>query len=228
MGLERVFVGMENGVDTVLRRYRKSSRLADNVVAAERLKSAGIPAQWGFIMLTPDSTIDEVRANIDFLVQSGQAHFAKHYCNVLKVYPGTRFFSEFEEQGLILVERAYLPLQYRYKDFVIGELAAMLGRLSGVGYHLDRLLWDIEFGVASRREVITTEYGAIPRNSAARAFLESLQAKRAHSWSVTLKTFLKSGRASSFARVEAMLREHEARTRNWADEEISKLRLSST
>jgi radical SAM superfamily enzyme YgiQ (UPF0313 family) len=68
-GLRRVFIGVESGVQSVLNRWKKAVNVKSNLETAKRLVSAGIYIDTGFIMLTPVTTLAEIRQNLTFLRQ---------------------------------------------------------------------------------------------------------------------------------------------------------------
>lgn len=66
-GLRRVFIGVESGVQSSLNQWKKSVDVNSNIETAKHLASAGIYIDTGFIMLTPMTTLDEIRQNLAFL-----------------------------------------------------------------------------------------------------------------------------------------------------------------
>ena len=66
-GLRRVFIGVESGVQFVLNQWKKAVDMKRNVDTAKRLVSAGIYIDTGFIMLTPMTTLSQIRQNLAFL-----------------------------------------------------------------------------------------------------------------------------------------------------------------
>jgi anaerobic magnesium-protoporphyrin IX monomethyl ester cyclase len=66
-GLRRVFIGVESGVQTTLNQWRKAVEVKKNLETAKRLAATGIYIDTGFIMLTPVTTVAEIRQNLAFL-----------------------------------------------------------------------------------------------------------------------------------------------------------------
>ena len=172
-GLECVFVGLESGNDAVLREYRKSSSVTDNLIAARSLREANIPMQAGFIMFTPQTTREELTANVEFLQLVGVSHFGRHYCSALRVYPGTRDFSRYSAEGLIELDRSYLPPDVNYSDPWVARLALELATVAQRSYPIDRFLMDLEFSASSASSSIQTQFGPIPAGD---------PAQRLHAW----------------------------------------------
>lgn len=66
-GLQHILVGLESGKNESLKRLNKLTTVADNENALAVLRQAGIEPSVGFIMFEPDSTIDDLKINLDFL-----------------------------------------------------------------------------------------------------------------------------------------------------------------
>jgi radical SAM superfamily enzyme YgiQ (UPF0313 family) len=66
-GLNHVFIGVESGSADDLRFYAKGHSVQQSVKAVRLAKSLGLSVQCGFMMFTPNSTIRQLRENIEFL-----------------------------------------------------------------------------------------------------------------------------------------------------------------
>ena len=66
MGIVRAYVGVKSGSDGSLRRMNKHTTVAQNRRALEALHQVGMLADFGLIFFDPDSTVEDVRANLDF------------------------------------------------------------------------------------------------------------------------------------------------------------------
>lgn len=104
-GLRHVFLGIESASPASLKRMRKGIDRKKSEEAVKLLKSHGIEPNPGFIMFEPDSTLEDVRANFEFLkanqlldVLSGTANVLYHREIVLR---GTHHFKLLEKQQRI-------------------------------------------------------------------------------------------------------------------------------
>ncbi|MCP4715012.1 MAG: radical SAM protein, partial [Deltaproteobacteria bacterium] len=70
-GLKHVFLGIESASKAALKRMRKAAGPDRSAVAVELLRSYGIEPNVGFIMFGPDTSLDDVRINFDFLKMCG-------------------------------------------------------------------------------------------------------------------------------------------------------------
>lgn len=66
-GLRHCFVGLESGVDSDLKLYGKAHTAAQNRAAVRVIRDLGLSFQPGFMMFHYDSTIGQLRRNMDFL-----------------------------------------------------------------------------------------------------------------------------------------------------------------
>jgi 5-methoxy-6-methylbenzimidazole methyltransferase len=66
-GLRHILIGLESGKDESLRRMIKMTTVAQNEKALRVLRSHGVVPNVGFIMFEPDSRLEDVRINFDFL-----------------------------------------------------------------------------------------------------------------------------------------------------------------
>jgi len=94
IGLTSVFIGIESGSESDLKFYRKNSTLTDNQVAANILKELNLNEPegmgvGGFIFYNPESTMKDIKDNLDFLEKYGSKcdiNFFTH-CRILEGSP---------------------------------------------------------------------------------------------------------------------------------------------
>ncbi|HHT9129937.1 MAG TPA: B12-binding domain-containing radical SAM protein, partial [Candidatus Brocadiaceae bacterium] len=66
-GLTSVFLGLESGDTASLKRFKKYTTVDENKKAIQLLREYGIEPTFGFIMFEPNSTMESVRNNFEFL-----------------------------------------------------------------------------------------------------------------------------------------------------------------
>jgi len=137
-GARSVFLGIESGCDSVLRRIGKRVTRQQVADAVRSVQGSGIRLTIGFIMFEPDSTLDELAENYAFLENAGlltdhdlTANLLYH--NQIVLY-GSAAWERFEREGRLLVE-PQLPFEarYRFRDERVGSVCAAMGRLAA-GY----------------------------------------------------------------------------------------------
>ncbi len=93
-GLRDVFLGVESGSQNSLDRFRKNTTVEQNKKAINILRQFNIEPNYGFIIFDPDSTLEEVRENFEFLREmemfsspSITAHLMHHRQTLFKGTP---------------------------------------------------------------------------------------------------------------------------------------------
>ncbi|BCY09086.1 B12-binding domain-containing radical SAM protein [Actinoplanes sp. L3-i22] len=71
-GLRHCFIGLESGLDSDLKLYGKAHSAQQNSRAVQVVKELGMSFQPGFMMFNYDSTVDQLRRNMDFLREIGE------------------------------------------------------------------------------------------------------------------------------------------------------------
>ena len=105
-GLERVFLGLESGSETVLKRFKKMSGVDENRKALEVLQELGISVGVGFIMFDPATSLTELKQNLDFLLGYGLLS-KRAISNKMRAYPGTPVHNRLGKQKRLFGDPLY-------------------------------------------------------------------------------------------------------------------------
>lgn len=109
-GLEKVNIGFESGNNKGLKILNKRATTEDNWRAIKTLaRFSDIYITFGFIMIHPFSTMQDVFDNAKFLYDTGIGQVIRHYFWQLEIYPGT------------LIERKLMEDKLLKKDYNIEE-----------------------------------------------------------------------------------------------------------
>jgi hypothetical protein len=103
-GLCKVFLGVESGVDRLLRLYRKGFTASEALSAIRQLRGLDIAVFAGTILFDPVSTFDEVVASYDYFrsMERLLGHFdIFRYSRRLQAYSGTEIRDRFIKDGLM-------------------------------------------------------------------------------------------------------------------------------
>lgn len=103
VGMHRLFIGAEAGVDSVLVRWDKGTTVADNNKALRELREVGLqPHQinFGYIMFDPEMTFAELKEQYRWIRDSGYAK-VQHLQNKMNIYWGTPQYQRMIEQGRV-------------------------------------------------------------------------------------------------------------------------------
>ncbi|MBI5075207.1 MAG: B12-binding domain-containing radical SAM protein [Nitrospirae bacterium] len=102
-GLRHILIGLESGRDESLRRMNKMTTVAQNEQALRILRKHGIEPNVGFIMFEPDSSLEDIRTNFEFLKRNDLLKNLSVTANVLYhhqiVLEGTQAFHALKQEG---------------------------------------------------------------------------------------------------------------------------------
>lgn len=91
VGLRKIFLGVESGSPTQLRRYAKGHSPAEAAAAIQLLRRHNIVVELGWIMFDPLCTLSEARENLEFLLECEAVDATSYLFNELRLQRGTRF-----------------------------------------------------------------------------------------------------------------------------------------
>ena len=86
IGLNKIFLGVESGSPSQLKRYRKGHTVDESIKAIEILRSLGYTVELGFIMFDPLCTLIELEENIDYILSNELAPLISSVTNELRLY----------------------------------------------------------------------------------------------------------------------------------------------
>jgi 5-methoxy-6-methylbenzimidazole methyltransferase len=102
-GLVRVNVGIESGVPRMLKSFNKRASVEQNKNGISVLRQLGLECHPNFILVDPETTLEELRENLAFLKETRLylAPQAMHilYSNRLGLFAGTPSKEHYEAQG---------------------------------------------------------------------------------------------------------------------------------
>ena len=101
-GLASVYLGIESGCDDGLKTFNKHYSVKDVYQGVEILNAINLPFEFGFMILEPESTLQSVRHNVEFLKRI-TAHGAAlaNFCKTAP-YAGTKIAQRLKEEGRLL------------------------------------------------------------------------------------------------------------------------------
>lgn len=102
-GLTEVYIGIESGSERVLNLMRKGTSLEQIRRAVDLLQELNINYQYGFMMFTPWSEEEDIRASVEFLRQIGAVQIDKLFYEMY-VIPGTPAVDQIRALGLEPIE----------------------------------------------------------------------------------------------------------------------------
>lgn len=136
-GLTNVFLGLESGDIMSLKRFQKHTTVDENKMAIHLLREYGIEPTFGFIMFEPNSTMESVRNNFDFLKEMDvmtapavTAHLLHHRQTLFEGTPDYQsMISEMSDTGAGTLFTNY-EAQYKIKDPKVEAFSEIVVNLS--------------------------------------------------------------------------------------------------
>jgi len=101
-GLRAVEIGVESASQPVLDRFAKGTQVSHNVDALRILRDNDIEARIDFIMFDPETTLEDLRANLAFLKGSAPDCYdhARTVYHRLELHPGTALQDRYRALGI--------------------------------------------------------------------------------------------------------------------------------
>jgi len=128
-------VGVESGIDRILKLFNKGATVSRNVRAIEILRSLGIKLNLGFIMFDPRMTFDELHANYRFLQENGVVTVDSLRSWLWPLF-GTPVVDQLRAANLV-VEETLGDVVYRFEDSVVGRVFNVISHCTELTYPLD-------------------------------------------------------------------------------------------
>lgn len=101
-GIDVIIIGVESGSEYELKLYEKHANLEDNYRTAKILKDLDMFfVMTGFIMFGPNSTLDSIKENIDFLYKSSFAENIMAVSNGLLLIRGSKLYEMLKNEGRV-------------------------------------------------------------------------------------------------------------------------------
>ncbi|MGO9954290.1 MAG: B12-binding domain-containing radical SAM protein [Dissulfurispiraceae bacterium] len=107
-GLRHILVGLESGSDESLKRMNKMTTVDQNEHALRVLRRHGIEPNVGFIMFEPDSSLEDIRINFEFLKRNDLLTNLPVTANVLYhhqiILEGTQAYKMLKREGRLQLQ----------------------------------------------------------------------------------------------------------------------------
>jgi len=133
-GLTNVFLGLESGDTASLKRFKKHTTIDENKKAIQLLRDYGIDPTFGFIMFEPNSTLESVRNNFEFLQEMGimatpavTAHLLHHRQAIFSGTPD--YQSMVDEPACTDTSFTHYELFYKIKDPKVATFSEIISNV---------------------------------------------------------------------------------------------------
>lgn len=135
-GVVDCLIGIESGVERILKLYHKGMTVKDNLRAIQILKDLGISLNLAFIMIDPRMTFEELKENYRFLKEND---IVTSYSLKSWLWPlhGTSIIGELKSQGLLKNE-GLGKIEYNFIDSEVEKIFYTIDKCKEYCYSLNR------------------------------------------------------------------------------------------
>jgi hypothetical protein len=143
-GLVRVFLGVENRVDSSLALYRKKVRPGSYESVKALLDPMGVNIHIGYITFEPRSSLEDILSNVEYLFAIGKLFRLGVILEPVRVIPGSSLHAQLIADWLMPPGLRYdeITYGYRFAHEEVGELLDGFKRMfrdnfRGIGYDFE-------------------------------------------------------------------------------------------
>ncbi len=147
-GLKHILIGLESGRDEALKRLNKLTTVADNENALRILRKYGIEPSVGFIMFEPDSTLEDLKVNYDFLKRNALLDKLEISVNVLYhhmiILQGSASYKALKKQGRLNIStHSTYEADTDYQNPQVAILAGMMRDMTNHIFSYMKDTWEL-------------------------------------------------------------------------------------
>lgn len=154
-GVKECLIGIESGVDRILKLYNKKMTVEDNLKAINTLKSLGINLNIAYIMFDPRMTFDELKQNYMFLKQNDLITIDS-LRSWLWALSGTPLIKQLYESNLVISE-GINTLNYQFADADVYNVFILIKKIEKHTFEIEKTIFDINKNKAVRNLDISKE-----------------------------------------------------------------------
>lgn len=146
VGINMIFIGIESGSESQLKRYNKGVTTEMNRDILTKLRQYEFEVDIGFIMFDADTNMDELEENLNFIQQNGLRTTISRFAKKLRITPHTALYEDYLQRGLITSALNLNELYYEYHfcDPAIEQIVSCIEKLDqqvlSESYRLQALL----------------------------------------------------------------------------------------
>jgi len=154
-GVVDCLIGVESGVDRILKLYNKGMTVKDNLKAIQVLKELGISLNLAFIMIDPRMTFEELKENYRFLKEND---IVTSYSLKTWLWPlhGTPLVRQLKSQRLVTRD-GLEQIEYRFIDSEVKKVFNAIKKSKNYCYPLEREIF------------VCTKYNLLPKDDLKKA-----------------------------------------------------------
>lgn len=132
LGLRKIFLGIESGSPSQLKRYAKGHTREECIEAINILRSIGFEIELGWIPFDPLCTLIEVKENADFLLKNNAADHVSFMFNEIRIQINSRYLNILKRHQILtgrklwsdIVDPNTLSMAHSYENPDISDLVS--------------------------------------------------------------------------------------------------------
>ncbi|HWQ89823.1 MAG TPA: radical SAM protein [Desulfitobacteriaceae bacterium] len=133
-GLQELLIGLESGRNESLKRLNKMTTVEQNEKAIKILRKYGIEPNIGFIMFEPDSSLEDIRTNLEFLQRNNLLNNLPITANVLYhpqiILQGTKAYQDLQREGRLELLATTYEGTAAFANREVAALAQLMSKIT--------------------------------------------------------------------------------------------------
>lgn len=135
-GTKECLIGIESGVDRILKLYNKKMTVEENLKAIEVLRKLDINLNLAFIMFDPRMTFDELKQNYEFL-KTNDLVTVDALRSWLWALSGTPLVKQLYDSDLVIAEGIDF-LEYKFADKDVFNVFRLVKRIEKLTFNIEK------------------------------------------------------------------------------------------
>jgi radical SAM superfamily enzyme YgiQ (UPF0313 family) len=133
-GLQELLIGLESGKNESLKRLNKMTTVEQNEEAIRILRKYGLKPNVGFIMFEPDSSLEDIRTNFEFLLRNCLLNNLPVTANVLYhpqiILQGTKAYHYLQSEGRLKLLSTTYEGTATFANQQVAVLAQLMSKIT--------------------------------------------------------------------------------------------------
>jgi radical SAM superfamily enzyme YgiQ (UPF0313 family) len=144
-GLREMLIGLESGRNESLKRLNKMTTVEQNEKALQILRQYGLEPNVGFIMFEPDSSLEDIRTNFEFLLRNNLLTNLPITANVLYhpqiILQGTQSYQQLQKAGRLQLLATTYEGTIAFADGQVAALAKLMSKITNYLFRRMEGIW---------------------------------------------------------------------------------------
>lgn len=122
LGLREIFIGIESGSESQLKRYNKCTTKKINENVLKKVKEINVEIDLGYILFDPEITIEELEENMKFIEEFEIYKWGSNFIKRLRIQSCTEFEKRFCVENKLEFDLNNLEYKYYFKNKKIQKI----------------------------------------------------------------------------------------------------------